>query len=95
MTFGHAGDGNVHVLLFKEDLSDELWDKHIALAERELYKETVDLGGRITVEHGIGLLRKKYLKMNLGSSQIEVLRQLKKAFDPKSILNPGKIFDYV
>jgi len=95
MSFGHAGDGNVHVLLFKGELSDDVWNRHIALAERELYKETVDLGGRITAEHGIGLLRKKYLNMNLDTSQIEVLRQLKKAFDPNSILNPGKIFDYV
>ncbi len=93
MSFGHAGDGNVHVLLFKGELSDDVWDRHIALAERELYRETVDLGGRITVEHGIGLLRKKYLNMNLGFDQIEVLRRLKRAFDPKSILNPGKIFD--
>ncbi|MFC2168618.1 FAD-binding oxidoreductase [Acidobacteriota bacterium] len=95
MSFGHAGDGNVHVLLFKAELSDDMWNKHINLAERELYKETVDLGGRISAEHGIGLLRKQYLSMNLGTSQIEVLRQLKKAFDPKLILNPGKIFDYV
>ncbi len=95
MSFGHAGDGNVHVLLFKGELPDSVWDSHITLAERELYKETIDLGGRITAEHGIGLLRKKYLSMNLGTNQIEVLRQLKRAFDPKSILNPGKIFDYV
>jgi len=95
MSFGHAGDGNVHVLLFKGELSDDVWDSHIPLAERELYKETVDLGGRITAEHGIGLLRKKYLNMNLGLDQIEVLRQLKRAFDPKTILNPGKIFDYI
>jgi glycolate oxidase len=95
LSFGHAGDGNVHVLLFKGELSDDVWNSHINLAERELYKETVDFGGRITAEHGIGLLRKPYLSMNLSTNQIEVLRQLKKAFDPKSILNPGKIFDYV
>ena len=95
MSFGHAGDGNIHVLLFKGELSDDVWDSHIVLAERELYNETVNLGGRITAEHGIGLLRKQYLSMNLGTNQIEILRKLKKAFDPKSILNPGKIFDYV
>ena len=71
-----------------------MWNSHISLAERQLYKETVDLGGRITAEHGIGLLRKSYLSMNLGTNQISVLRQLKKAFDPQFILNPGKIFDY-
>ena len=95
MSFGHAGDGNIHVLLFKGELSDDVWDSHIVLAERELYNETVNLGGRITAEHGIGLLRKQYLSMNLGTNQIEILRKLKKAFDPKGILNPGKIFDYV
>ncbi|MCJ7578962.1 MAG: FAD-binding protein, partial [Candidatus Aminicenantes bacterium] len=95
LSFGHAGDGNVHVLLFKGELSDDVWDRHINHAERELYKETVDLGGRITAEHGIGLLRKQYLNMNLGNNQIEILRKLKRGFDPRLILNPGKIFDYV
>jgi glycolate oxidase len=93
MTFGHAGDGNVHVLLFKGKLADDVWEKNIELAQKNLYKETVHLGGKITAEHGIGLLRKNYLTMNLGSNQVEVLRQLKRAFDPNSILNPGKIFD--
>ncbi|GAG23036.1 unnamed protein product, partial [marine sediment metagenome] len=93
MTFGHAGDGNVHVLLFKGELADDVWEKNIELAQKQLYKETVHLGGKITAEHGIGLLRKNYLTMNLGSNQVEVLKQLKRAFDPNSILNPGKIFD--
>ena len=92
-TFGHAGDGNVHVLLFKGELSEDDWDSIIEPAQERLYRETVQLGGRITAEHGIGLLRKGYLAMNLGQRQIEVLKQLKRAFDPKTILNPGKIFD--
>jgi glycolate oxidase len=93
MTFGHAGDGNVHVLLFKGKLADDVWEKNIELAQKQLYKETVHLGGKITAEHGIGLLRKNYLTLNLGSNQVKVLKQLKRAFDPKAILNPGKIFD--
>ena len=93
MSFGHAGDGNVHVLLFKGELADEEWDRLIEQAQRDLYRETVDLGGRITAEHGIGLLRKPFLSMNLDPHQIELLKGLKKAFDPKNILNPGKIFD--
>jgi glycolate oxidase len=93
MTFGHAGDGNVHILLFKGKLGDEQWEKNIEIAQKKLYQETINLGGRITAEHGIGLLRKDYLTMNLGSNQVEVLKDLKKAFDPNSILNPGKIFD--
>jgi glycolate oxidase len=93
MSFGHAGDGNVHVLLFKGELTDEEWDGRIDQAQRNLYRETVDLGGRITAEHGIGLLRKPFLSMNLDPCQIGILKGLKRAFDPKNILNPGKIFD--
>jgi glycolate oxidase len=93
MSFGHAGDGNVHVLAFKGELSDEEWEKKSDQAQRDLYQETIDLGGKITAEHGIGLLRKPFLSMNLDSYQIQLLKGLKKAFDPKNILNPGKIFD--
>jgi glycolate oxidase len=93
MSFGHAGDGNVHVLLFKGDLSDEEWKKRSDQAQRDLYQQTIDLGGKITAEHGIGLLRKPFLSMNLDPSQIELLKGLKKVFDPKNMLNPGKIFD--
>ncbi len=93
MSFGHAGDGNVHILLFKGELTDEEWEVSIDKAERKLYQETIELGGRITAEHGIGLLRKSFLPLNLDPYQIEILKRLKKAFDPKNILNPGKIFD--
>ena len=93
MSFGHAGDGNVHVLLFKGDLSDEVWEGRIDHVQRSVFGETIRLGGKITAEHGIGLLRKPYLSMNLDSTQIEVLKSLKRAFDPRNILNPGKIFD--
>jgi glycolate oxidase len=93
MSFGHAGDGNVHVLLFKGELPDEEWERRIEQAQRDLYSETINLGGKITAEHGIGLLRKPFLSMNLDPYQIELLKRLKKAFDPKNILNPGKIFD--
>ncbi len=93
MSFGHAGDGNVHVLLFKGDLPDDEWETLIDRAQRDLYKATIDLGGKITAEHGIGLLRKPFLSMNLDPCQIELLKGLKKTFDPKNILNPGKIFD--
>jgi glycolate oxidase len=93
MSFGHAGDGNVHVLLFKGDLTEEEWNRQIEQAQRTIYQETVHLGGKITAEHGIGLLRKPFLSMNLDAQQIELFKRLKVAFDPKNILNPGKIFD--
>ena len=93
MSFGHAGDGNIHVLLFKGELTDERWSEVIDHAQKDLYEETVRLGGKITAEHGIGLLRKPYLSMNLDAYQIELCKKLKRAFDPKNLLNPGKIFD--
>lgn len=93
MSFGHAGDGNVHVLLFKGELLDEEWERLINRAQKDLYEATINLGGKITAEHGIGLLRKPFLSMNLDPFQIELLKGLKKTFDPKNILNPGKIFD--
>lgn len=93
MSFGHAGDGNVHILLFKGELPDHEWEDRINQTQRELYQETIDLGGKITAEHGIGLLRKPFLSMNLDPCQIRLLKGLKKVFDPKNILNPGKIFD--
>ncbi len=93
MSFGHAGDGIVHVLLFKGDLPDEKWERQSDHAQRTLYGETIDLGGKITAEHGIGILRKSYLSMNLGSSELDAIKRLKSALDPKYILNPGKIFD--
>jgi len=93
MSFGHAGDGNIHVLLFKGELTDERWSGVIDHAQKDLYEQTIQLGGKITAEHGIGLLRKPYLSMNLDAHQIDLCKKLKRAFDPKNLLNPGKIFD--
>ena len=86
-------DESVVKRLTEGELLDEEWERLIDRAQRDLYKETIDLGGKITAEHGIGLLRKPFLSMNLDPCQIELLKGLKKAFDPKNILNPGKIFD--
>lgn len=93
MCFGHAGDGNVHVLFFQGEIPNEEWGNTIGTAEKDLYQSTIELGGKITAEHGVGLLRKPFLSMNLDPYQIEILKGLKRVFDPKNILNPGKIFD--
>lgn len=92
-SFGHAGDGNVHVLLFQDHLTDDEWAKRGGQAQTEIYNQTVRLGGKITAEHGIGILRKAYLPLNLGDEHIDVFKRLKRALDPRNILNPGKIFD--
>jgi glycolate oxidase len=91
---GHAGDGNVHVLYFKKDAMDkEEWERALPIASKSLYRKTIEMGGKITAEHGIGLTRKHYLRMDYTERQVDLLRGIKKTFDPKGILNPGKIFD--
>ena len=88
--FGHAGDGNVHVNVVK-DMPEETWKaKKEPLAE-EMYRIALSLGGSITGEHGIGLTRKQFLPLAVDERQIELMRQIKAAFDPHNILNPGKV----
>jgi glycolate oxidase len=92
VSFGHAGDGNVHVNVLKDDLPGDRWAVLVPAVREELYRHTLSLGGMITGEHGIGATRRNYLSMALDETQIELMRQIKAAFDPNCILNPGKIF---
>ncbi len=90
--FGHAGDGNVHIDVLKGDLDYDRWKKMLPELKREIYKRAIRLGGTITGEHGVGYIRKNYLELALSRAEIELLKRIKKAFDPKGILNPDKIF---
>lgn len=90
--YGHAGDGNLHVNIVKEDMSEESWKKDLPVAIRKLFAAVVALGGTISGEHGIGLVQKNYLGLALPAIAMEVMGGIKKVFDPKGILNPGKIF---
>jgi len=90
--FGHAGDGNVHTDILKGDMDYESWKKIQPEIKEEIYRLAISLGGTITGEHGIGCTRKDYLSLALSREEIELLKRLKKAFDPNNILNPGKIF---
>ena len=91
--YGHAGDGNLHPTPIKNPKfkMDEWYEKLDALL-LELYKTAIELGGTISGEHGIGSKRNKYISMALEPAQIEIMKKIKKAFDPNLILNPGKIF---
>jgi len=99
-TYGHAADGNVHSHSLRRRLEDgefgeEIpgWKEQEAVIRRALYQDVVSRGGVISGEHGIGLLKKDFLAMNLGSAQVSAMRAIKRALDPDAVLNPGKIFD--
>ena len=91
-TFGHMGDGNLHpTFLTDERDADEMGRVHQALDL--IAKKTLELGGTITGEHGVGLAKKEWLRLQMGDSSFEVMKQVKRALDPAGLLNPGKIFD--
>lgn len=90
--FGHAGDGNLHIFILKKDQSEEDWNIKIPEGIRELFQLTVQLGGTISGEHGIGYVQKPYIDIAIGETQLQLMRAIKKVFDPNGILNPGKIF---
>jgi glycolate oxidase len=92
LSFGHAGDGNVHITALKDDLDDGTWEVLVLEVTEALYRLALSLGGTITGEHGIGAIRRRYLPLALEEAQIEVMRRIRSAFDPQGILNPGKIF---
>ncbi|UCH01339.1 MAG: FAD-binding protein [Candidatus Bathyarchaeota archaeon] len=91
--FGHAGDGNVHTNILKKTMNDDEWNNKIPHLLLDIYTLSVSLHGTISGEHGIGLTRKQYFPMARDEKQIELMKEIKRVFDPNNILNPGKIFD--
>ena len=92
--YGHAGDGNLHATLVKnpESTMEEWYDVEVK-ALKELYQATKKLGGTLSGEHGIGSKRKDFIGIVSSPVEIDLMRRIKKAFDPNNIMNPGKIFD--
>ena len=91
-TFGHFGDGNLHPTFLTDERNEEEIER-VEVAMREIFDYALQLGGTITGEHGVGLAKKGYLKLQLGEGTYALLQSLKQAMDPKGILNPGKIAD--
>jgi glycolate oxidase len=89
--FGHAGDGNIHVN-FMYNKEDEEESKRTHVAVDKLFDKVLALEGSISGEHGIGFMKSPYLTRELSPQTIEIMKRIKKAFDPNNILNPGKIF---
>ena len=90
--YGHAGDGNLHVNIIKEEMRDEDWDTEVPKGIREIFQLCVSLGGTISGEHGIGYVQKNYMDIPFDSVQMNLMKGIKNLFDPRGILNPGKIF---
>lgn len=91
--FGHAGDGNIHMIVLKADLTEAEWNEQLAAFNPEVYQIIKKNGGLPAAEHGIGTMKKDILLDNLGSDIISLMKDIKKTIDPMNILNPGKIFD--
>lgn len=90
-SFGHAGDGNLHVYICRDALSDEDWKKTLEVLFDRMYKKAEEIGGLVSGEHGIGYAKKEFLKKQYGQTPIALMQGIKKVFDDKNILNPGKV----
>jgi len=91
-SFGHAGDGNLHIYILKDELSDEEWERRMGLCMERMYQKAKEMGGKVSGEHGIGFAKKQYLIESSDETTLELMRGIKAVFDPKNLLNPGKIF---
>ncbi|MCX7028739.1 MAG: FAD-binding oxidoreductase [Spirochaetes bacterium] len=99
-TYGHAADGNVHTQSMRVSIDDGVlggeikgWEEKHERVRAGIYADAIARGGVISGEHGIGLVKKDFLAMNVGERAVRVMKAIKRALDPKGILNPGKIFD--
>jgi glycolate oxidase len=90
-SFGHAGDGNLHAYILKDELSEEEWEEKMKAAMDKIYEKARELSGQVSGEHGIGYAKKSYLMKALDPATVEIMSGIKQAFDPKNILNPHKV----
>jgi len=91
--YGHAGDGNLHIRIHKPGTVNSHGDAEMTSILRELFMIVKNLGGTISGEHGVGLIQKGYMDIIFNETQMRIMREIKKVFDPNNILNVGKIFD--
>ncbi|MEZ4973906.1 MAG: FAD-linked oxidase C-terminal domain-containing protein [Cyclobacteriaceae bacterium] len=90
--FGHLGDGNLHINFLREGLTDHEWETKIPEGIGEVFKLVVKLGGTLSGEHGVGITKRPYMNIAMSEVNLNLMRGIKKVFDPNGILNPGKIF---
>ncbi|MDF2546002.1 FAD-binding oxidoreductase [Anaerosolibacter sp.] len=90
-SFGHAGDGNLHVYVLRDERTEEEWKKTLGDVFECMYSRARELGGQVSGEHGIGYAKRPFLIESMGENGMQLLKNIKLAFDPKNILNPGKV----
>ena len=90
-SFGHAGDGNLHVYVCKDQLADQVWRDKLTMIMDAMYQKARDLGGQVSGEHGVGHAKIGFLRESVGDTAMQLMRGVKLAFDPGNILNPGKV----
>lgn len=90
--FGHLGDGNLHINFLRDGLTDHEWETKIPEGIGEVFKLVVKLGGTLSGEHGVGITKRPYMNIAMSEVNLNLMRGIKKVFDPNGILNPGKIF---
>ena len=92
-SFGHAGDGNLHVYVLRDDLDDSTWHDKLEAVMKDLYKKATELNGKVSGEHGVGHAKKSYFADHEDQVALKLMRGIKQVFDPQGIMNPGKIVD--
>ena len=90
-SFGHAGDGNLHIYVCRDDLPEAEWKEKVEAVMHQLYDTAHEMRGEVSGEHGIGHAKKAFLRDSVGERQVQLMRGIKAAFDPNGILNPGKV----
>ncbi|MBW7572341.1 FAD-binding oxidoreductase [Caproiciproducens faecalis] len=90
-SFGHAGDGNLHVYLCRDEMEEKEWQKKLDTVFDAMYRKAEEYHGLVSGEHGIGFAKRRYLSRQYGEAQMRIMRGIKLAFDPNGILNPGKV----
>lgn len=90
--YGHAGDGNLHVNILRNDMPLEKWENELPNAITELFEYVKDLRGTLSGEHGIGWVQRRYMPVTFNETQLNLMKGIKQTFDPNGILNPGKVF---
>jgi len=90
-SFGHAGDGNLHIYVLKDELDDVTWERKLQAVFADLYAKARELKGQVSGEHGIGFAKRKFLAETLAPEALTLMRGIKGVFDPKNLLNPNKV----